>query len=333
MNRVDEAETFAHMALEESNKHENYQMLCESYYIMGEIRTGQKNLAEAKEYFLKALALAEEMNNSYYLVQIRMNLSKIYCESNAYDEAFRIILDAYNFAMKLDYPVLKRNVALTMADICQLTDNNQMLIEALSSYKDITQMLEEETLRRQQVFTKTQLMLFNLKKDNERLRVEIERDPLTGCLSRRTFPDRIEQILITCGDKGSLVFLDIDNLKSINDTYGHDTGDELLKAFATDLVKVLPEDSIKIRIAGDEFIVFIPKAGKKETVKLLDKLLESLAQPRMIGQVMLPVLVSAGIALYPDHSTDIFSLKKMADAAMYSAKQAGRNGYRIYNAS
>lgn len=333
MNRSDEAETFAHMALEESNKKENFQVLCESYYIMGEIRTDQKDLTEAKEYYLKALALAEEINNSYYLVQIRMNLSKIYCENNSLDEALQTIIDAYNFAMKLDYPALKRNVALTLADICQLTNDNKVLIEALSSFKDITLMLEKENLRRQQVYTKAQLMLFNLKKDNERLRVEIERDPLTGCLSRRTFPDRIEQSLLICGNKGALVFLDIDNLKSINDSYGHDTGDELLKTFSADLIKVLPEDAIRIRIAGDEFIVFIPKAGKKEAVKLLDKLLETLATPRMIGQIMLPVLISAGIALYPDHSIDIFSLKKMADAAMYSAKQAGRGGYRIYNAS
>lgn len=333
MNRIDEAETFAHMALEESIRKENIQMLCESYYILGEIRTGQKNIAEAKESFLKALALAEETNNSYYLVQIRMNLSKIYCESNSYGEAFSIILGAYNFAMKLDYPVLKRNVALTMAEICQLTNNNLMLIEALSTYKNITRMLEDETLRRQQAFTKTQLILFNLRKDNERLRVEIEQDPLTGCLSNRTFPDRIVQSLSTCGNKGSLIFIDVDNLKAINDSYGHDAGDELLKSFSADLIRVLPEDAVKIRIAGDEFIAFIPKAGKKETAKILDKLIESLSQPRMIGPTMLPVRVSAGIALYPDHSTDIFSLKKMADAAMYSAKQAGRGGYRIYNAS
>jgi|GEM_PF-881699 diguanylate cyclase (GGDEF)-like protein len=333
MNRVGEAETFANMALEESSRKENFQVLCESHYIMGEIRASQKKLSEARQYFLKALTLAKEINNSYYLVQIRVNLSKIYCENNSLDEAFQTITEAYNFAMKLDYPALKRNVSLTLADICKRTDNNKMLIEALSSFKDITLMLEEENLRRQQVYTKAQLMLFNLKKDNERLRVEIERDPLTGCLSRRTFPDRIVQSLLTCGNKGALVFLDIDNLKSINDSYGHDTGDELLKAFSADLIKVLPENAIKIRIAGDEFIVFIPKAGKKEAVKLLDKLLETLATPRMIGQIMLPVLVSAGVALYPDHSTDIFSLKKMADAAMYSAKQAGRGGYRIYNAS
>lgn len=332
MNRVDEAETFANKAMQESIMNKNVQMLCESYYIMGEIRASQKNLSEAKEYYLRALALANETNNSYYLVQIRMKLSKLYCENNSYDAAFQTILSAYNFAMKLDYPVLKRNVSLSMADICQITNNKEMLIEALTAYKDTTRVLEEETLRRQQVFTKTQLILFNLKKDNERLRNEIERDPLTGCLSSRTFPDRISQTISTCGDKGSLIFLDVDNLKTINDSYGHDAGDELLKTFSNDLINVFPQEAVKIRISGDEFIVFVPKAGKKETVKILDKLIDTLAKPRMIGPAMMPVLVSAGIALYPDHSTDIVSLKKMADAAMYSAKQAGRGGYRVYNA-
>ncbi|MGI6084299.1 MAG: diguanylate cyclase domain-containing protein [Acetivibrionales bacterium] len=333
MNRVNEAETFVGQAMEDSIKQENFQMLCESYYIMGEIRAGQKNLAEAKEYLLKALALANETNNSYYLVQIRISLSKLYCEIKSYDTAYQTILDAYNFAMKLDYPMLKRNTALSMAEICQIIENKQMLIEALTSYKEITRTLEKETLRRQQVFTKTQLMLFNLKKDNERLRNEIEQDHLTGCLSGRTFPDRIVQTLSICGNKGSLVFMDVDNLKTINDSYGHDAGDQLLKSFSTDLTRVLPKEALKIRISGDEFIVFIPKAGKRETVKVIDKLIETLALPRMIGPAMMPVLVSAGIALYPDHSTDLISLKKMADAAMYSAKQAGRGGYRIYNAS
>ena len=106
----------------------------------------------------------------------------------------------------------------------------------------------------------------------------------------------------------------------------------MLKTFSNDLINVFPQEAVKIRISGDEFIVFVPKAGKKETVKILDKLIDTLAKPRMIGPAMMPVLVSAGIALYPDHSTDIVSLKKMADAAMYSAKQAGRGGYRVYNA-
>ncbi len=220
-----------------------------------------------------------------------------------------------------------------MAEICQINHDKDMLIEALKSFKEVTQLLEEENLRRQQVFTKAQLMLFNLKKDNERLRGEIERDPLTGCLSSRTFPDRITQALATYGNTGALIFLDIDNLKTVNDSYGHDTGDALLKSFAQDLLSVMPQEAPKIRIAGDEFLVFMPKAGKAEATEALDKLIKTLAKPRMIGQVMMPVLLSAGIALYPEHSSDVINLRKMADAAMYSAKQAGRGIYRVYNAS
>lgn len=333
MNRIEEAEKFANLALEESLNHENSQILCESYYILGKIRINQNKLHEARDLFMKALALAEETSNDYYLVQIRIDLSKLYCSYKYYKEAYSTILDAYNFVMKLDYPVLKRNAALAMAEVCQYTNNDAMLIEALTTYKDVTRMLEDENLHRQQVFTKAQLMLFKLKKDNERLRVEIERDPLTGCLSSRTFPDRITQSLSVHGNKGALVFIDIDNLKTINDTYGHDCGDDLLKSFARDLMRVMSKESLKIRISGDEFLVFIPKAGKEEASAALDKLIETLAQPRKIGNAMLPVLISAGIALYPDHSTDIINLKKMADAAMYSAKQAGRGVYRIFNAS
>lgn len=333
MNRVEESEKFVNLALEESVRQENPQIMCESYYILGKIRLSQNKIQEARDLFLKALALAQETSNEYYLVQIRIDLGKLYLSSDCCEEAYNTVLEAYNFVMKLDYPVLKRNAALTLAEVCQYTGNTDMLIEALTTYKDITRKLEDENLHRQQVFTKAQLMLFKLKKDNERLRVEIERDPLTGCLSSRTFPDRIVQSLSVHGNKGALVFIDIDNLKTINDTYGHDSGDDLLKSFAKDLARIMPKESLKIRISGDEFLVFIPKAGKEEASSALDKLIEALAQPRKIGNAMLPVLISAGIALYPEHSTDLVNLKKMADAAMYSAKQAGRGVYRVFNAS
>lgn len=332
MNKILDADYYAAYALEEAIKEKNAQMLCESHYILGQISIQKNQFEEGKNFFLKALEMAERTSNDFYLVQIRIDLSMLYCQQNMLNEAFIVIQEAYSLALHLDYPVLKRSVAVTMADICQLTNNKEMLIEALTYFKSITQSLEEETLHRQQVYTKAQLLLFNLKKDNERLRVEIERDPLTGCLSSRTFPDRITQALATYGNTGSLIFLDIDNLKTVNDTFGHDAGDELLKSFARDLMEVMPQESLKIRIAGDEFLVFMPKMGKEETASALDKLIETLAKPRLICNTLMPVLMSAGIALYPEHSTDILNLRKMADAAMYSAKQAGRGIYRVYNA-
>lgn len=332
MNDIKSAESYALKALARAINRENLQILCESYYLLGEIKTCQKRYTEADEYFMKALALAEETSNDYYIVQIRSNLSKLYCEMHSYNNAYSTALYAYNYAKKLNHPLLKRNAALILAEVCKLNNNSNtnMLIEALTVYKDITRQLEDENLKRQQAFTKAQLMLYNLKKDNERLRVEIERDPLTGCLSSRTFPDRIIKSLSIYGKKGALIFLDIDNLKSINDAYGHDAGDDLLKGFANDLICNLPKEAIRIRLAGDEFIVFLPKAGKSEAVHALDNLKGALSKPHKIGNKMMPVPVSAGIALYPDHSTNIIDLKNMADTAMYSAKQAGRGGYKIY---
>ncbi len=333
MDKIGEAEYYVLQALEQAQIAQNTPVLCECYYILGQVRMRQKELDEAHTHLLNALDLAEKTSNNFYLVQIRIDLSKLLTEKELLEEAFKTIREAYRLAFEIDYPILKRSVALTMAEICQINHDKDMLIEALKSFKEVTQLLEEENLRRQQVFTKAQLMLFNLKKDNERLRGEIERDPLTGCLSSRTFPDRITQALATYGNTGALIFLDIDNLKTVNDSYGHDTGDALLKSFAQDLLSVMPQEAPKIRIAGDEFLVFMPKAGKAEATEALDKLIKTLAKPRMIGQVMMPVLLSAGIALYPEHSSDVINLRKMADAAMYSAKQAGRGIYRVYNAS
>lgn len=331
--KIDDAGYYARKALDEAFRDQNSQMLCESTYILGQVNAYQNRPDEARSLLQRALELAEKTANDYYMVQIRVDLSKLLFGQGEMEEASEMIHYAYRLTLQMDYPILRRNVALALVEICQRMNDKNMLIEALMTYKEITCFLEQENIHRQQVFTKAQLMLFNLKKDNERLRSEIERDPLTGCLSSRTFPDRIMQSLTTYGDKGALIFLDVDNLKIVNDSYGHDAGDALLKSFAGDLLGVMPQESLKIRIAGDEFLVFMPKAGRKEATETLDKLIHTLKKPRMIGQVMMPVLVSAGIALYPDHSSDILNLRKMADAAMYSAKQAGRGMYRVYNAS
>lgn len=333
MNEITEAESYAFDALGDALLHENVQIVCESNYILGEIRASQNKNTEANDYYLKALSIAEHISNDYYIALIYSKLSKLYCDMGSYDTAFDTALYAYNYVMKLDYPILKRNIALILAEICRLKDNTKMLVDSLMAYKSITQMLEDENLKRQQTFTKAQLMLFNLQKDNERLRVEIERDPLTGCLSGRTFPDRITKALSIYGNKGALIFLDVDNLKHVNDTYGHDAGDDLLKGFASDLLNTLPKEAIKIRLSGDEFIVFLPKAGEAESKANLDKLMTVLSRPHKIGGALLPITVSAGVALCPDHSTDIKRLKKMADEAMYSVKQSERGGYRIYNIS
>lgn len=333
MGNLIEAERYVNLAVDAAEVNNNLQMLCESLYIRGMIHRNKKELDQAYECFIKALSLAEKINTSLYLVQIRINLSLLFAEKEMPNDAYRMAKEAYSLAIELDCPALTKDTASVMADICHLTGNSEMLVEALTSYKTVSLILEDEDKRRQQAYAKAQLMLYNLKKDNERLRVEVERDPLTGCLSSRTFPDRISHAISTYGQTGSLVFLDIDNLKIVNDSYGHDVGDALLKSFAQDLMNTMPGDSIKIRISGDEFLVFMPKADKDDTTVALDKLLKTLSRPRRVGDILMPVLCSAGIALYPEHSSDILNLRKMADAAMYSAKQAGRGMYRIYNAS
>lgn len=333
MGNLPEAEKYVKLAIDAAEDNHDLQMLCESLYIHGMIHKDKNELDEAYECYIKALSIAEKIKTSFYLVQIRINLSLLFAEKKVLNDAYQMAKEAYTLAIELDCPSLTRDSASVMADICQLTENKDMLIEALTSYKTVSLILENENKQRQQAYAKAQLMLYNLKKDNERLRVEVERDLLTGCLSSRTFPDRISHAILTYGQTGSLVFLDIDNLKVVNDSFGHDVGDALLKSFAQDLMNTMPGDSIKIRISGDEFLVFMPKADKNETTMALDKLLKTLSRPRRIGEVMMPVLCSAGIALYPEHSSDILNLRKMADSAMYSAKQAGRGVYRVYNAS
>jgi len=131
---------------------------------------------------------------------------------------------------------------------------------------------------------------------------------------------------------GIFCFIDIDDFKPVNDTYGHKTGDVYLKTFA-DRLRTLPFDpSIIMRIAGDEFGVFIGGLDAVDT-SLTESLWETITD-RVSGPISIeghdhPLSFSLGMAVYNDHTKDIHELIDMADKAMYKAKETG-NTYSVY---
>jgi diguanylate cyclase (GGDEF)-like protein len=142
----------------------------------------------------------------------------------------------------------------------------------------------------------------------------------------------------------SILFIDIDNFKRINDTPGHQSGDKLLAAFADRLSKHLRETDIVTRtsekeasrviarLAGDEFIILLPRVnGPGESQKVARRILESLAEPFIISVQELFVSASIGIAMYPEDGETSGELLKNADIAMYHAKNLGRNNFQYYS--
>ncbi|MFT6540838.1 MAG: diguanylate cyclase (GGDEF)-like protein/PAS domain S-box-containing protein [Thalassolituus sp.] len=160
-------------------------------------------------------------------------------------------------------------------------------------------------------------------------------DPLTGLANRRLFKNRLEnsvKSVLRSGQSMALMFLDMDQFKRVNDTLGHDAGDILLKEVSNRLSNTVRENDTVSRVGGDEFTILLTDIrGVKDVRVVADKILKSLAKPiRVKGQDII-TSVSIGITMTPEDSTDINTLMKNADLAMYSAKEHGRNNYQFFS--
>lgn len=133
------------------------------------------------------------------------------------------------------------------------------------------------------------------------------------------------------GTKLALIFLDLDNFKTINDTLGHPVGDELLKAISMRLRACIRDTDTLSRQGGDEFLIFLSDVREQESIShTAEKILDKISAPIEFHGQQLSTSSSIGIAIYPDDGKDFDTLLKRADAAMYQAKSAGRNTYRYY---
>lgn len=149
------------------------------------------------------------------------------------------------------------------------------------------------------------------------------------------FSDRIKQAIafskrnLTCF---GIAFLDIDRFKEVNDTYGHATGDKLLKSVANTLALCVRNIDTVSRIGGDEFaIIFSSVLDKSEIVPMLNRIFDSLSEPVKLNENEMKISISIGISIYPQDGEDEETLLKHADTAMYQAKTKGRNIFKFFS--
>ncbi|MEN6584632.1 MAG: diguanylate cyclase [Sulfuricella sp.] len=177
-----------------------------------------------------------------------------------------------------------------------------------------------------------------LRESEEQIRQLAYYDTLTGLPNRRLLMDRLSHALAQAGRHQlalAVMFMDLDHFKQINDTWGHDTGDELLRVVATRLAACVRSGDTVSRQGGDEFVIVLSEIAHPQDAALVaDNILKSLSEPIAAHEQMLRITTSIGIAIYPSNGTDdALELMKKADTAMYAAKKAGRNGYRFYAAA
>lgn len=173
------------------------------------------------------------------------------------------------------------------------------------------------------------------KKVDEKIEVLAFYDQLTGLPNKHMFLDKIDDKLITkpeYGYEGAAFLIDIDNFKSINDTLGHDYGDELLKCISNVFLEFLANEEFICKLDGDEFLILkLGMSGILEIEEVAKKLLELFKKPFNIKNKKIFTSISIGISIFPKDASTKSEILKNSDIAMYKAKEEGKNRYLFYN--
>ena len=158
-------------------------------------------------------------------------------------------------------------------------------------------------------------------------------DALTGLPNRRLLFDRLALAIAHARRNKStmaVMVLDLDGFKQINDTLGHDAGDTLLRMVADRLVAAVRQEDTVARLGGDEFVIALWESNHADSVaRLVSKVIRAVSQPYRIQDRDVNITASVGVGIYPTHGEEVETLMKSADLALYDAKRAGKNNYRI----
>ena len=221
-----------------------------------------------------------------------------------------------------------------MEDITQEHAQREALARA---HEELERRVAERTAELQAANAKLQEEIAERQQAEERIRHMAHHDALTGLPNRNLLQDRLDQALALAQrhrHRVAVMFLDLDRFKPINDTLGHEVGDELLKVVAQRLRGAVRAVDTVARLGGDEFVVVLPEiADADAAARVAEKIIASFASPVQIGPHELTASTSIGIALYPDDNDAVHGLMKQADAAMYLAKRAGRNRFHFHLSS
>ena len=157
-------------------------------------------------------------------------------------------------------------------------------------------------------------------------------EPLTGLLNRRLFFVEANRVLDLAKRRQhpfALLYLDLDGFKAVNDTNGHEVGDDVLCQVARRLKGLLRESDLLARLGGDGFLILLPETDEQESLAAVKRYLKSLAQPLLVKDIPVTLKGSFGLAHYPSHGQTINDLVRLADGAMYQAKASG-GGIRVH---
>ncbi|MFG6176392.1 putative bifunctional diguanylate cyclase/phosphodiesterase [Halomonas sp. THAF12] len=171
----------------------------------------------------------------------------------------------------------------------------------------------------------------SLREANHELKNMVYRDALTQLPNRLLLEERLDALLDASQQAFAVFFVDLDRFKNVNDSMGHHVGDELIQQAAARLQAAVRDSDTVARVGGDEFMVVVESGAAPDIVTgLAKRIVSTLDKPFQVGNSVVSISSSVGISLYPDHGRDKHELMVHADAAMYCAKQMGRNNFQYF---
>jgi diguanylate cyclase (GGDEF)-like protein len=219
------------------------------------------------------------------------------------------------------------NVALQRAHT--FTDNEIQVLEFLGDQASIA-------IQNAKLYEQAQQEIADRKRAEKAIQHLANHDALTGLPNRRLFNERIILEISRAQrnkQKIGVMLFDLDQLKNVNDTYGHNVGDMLLQAVAQRLLGLLRKSDTIARMGGDEFILILPEMQHQaDAIQTAERILDALSTPFHLETYQVNITTSIGVAFYPDDGGEPESLTKKADIAMYKAKEKGGNTYHLFTA-
>jgi len=204
--------------------------------------------------------------------------------------------------------------------------------ETLESVQEVSQALANANKQLEQ---KVQQRTEELSNANQHLQFMATHDNLTGLPNRVLFFDRLEQTIKISQrqkQKFALFFIDLDNFKRINDSFGHQVGDQVLKEIARFLSETVRDSDTVARLAGDEFTIILDNVHSLDNIETIaQKAISAVSQPIKLPQETVVMTISLGISIFPEHGEDAETLLRKADTAMYMVKDEINDSYLFYS--
>ena len=260
----------------------------------------------------------------------------IFITAHYADEINRLKAYQKGAADYLFTPVIPQILQAKVAVFVEMTKKNIQLRKNRDQLAKLNQDLRVQRLQDlERINAELEQEIKERKLAEQRARELSTRDALTNLVNRRALIQQLEHAVATSdrsGDGFALLFLDLDKFKPINDTYGHEAGDELLRQVAARLTAAVRVADVVARLGGDEFVVLIEgRAAVGNAARVAQKIAMASAMPFDIGGQRLKTAASIGIAIYPQDGADAQTLMKNADTAMYHAKQNGAGPVQFFH--